>query len=162
MSKQDKWYDSDDPEQFARGAGWFGLRWGTIFVVAFLILSSVIGAAIWAIGVGSSDIKGRGDAVKTRNSGINRIAAQERFEERYQDILAADRKISVAKQALDVDPKNPTLQTNYTGTVQYCISAVAEYNADARKYTSEAFRAEDLPAVIDDQETTTDCKESIK
>lgn len=158
MPKQDKWYDSDDLSRVQRG------MFGSIafWAIGLTVLLGVISAALWAFGVFSSDIKGRGDATKTKNSGINRIAAQERFEDRFQDIKASDRKIDVAKMALELDPKNPTLQTNYTGTVQYCISAVAEYNADARKYTSEAFRAEDLPAVIDDQDATTDCKENSK
>ena len=41
----------------------------------------------------------------------------------------------------------------------YCLSKAAGYNADARSYLSEDFRAADLPAQIDPNLSTTDCKE---
>lgn len=158
MSKPEHWLDSNDPTRVQRGM--FGSM--TYWVVGLLVLSSLVGIAVWLFGVATSDLKGRGDAAQIKNSGINRIAAQERFEERYQDILATDRKIDVAKTALNADPKNQTLVTNYTGVVQYCIDIVGKYNADALKYTSEAFRTADLPAQIDNHNPATDCKENTK
>jgi hypothetical protein len=127
-------------------------------VIAILILPAVI----WFIGVATSDVAGKGNAIKKKNAAVNRISAQEAFEQSYADIKAADRKVAVAKEALDLDPTDPTLRTNYTGVKQFCIGAVEDYNADARKYTREDFRAVDLPAQIETDpdlaDPATDCK----
>lgn len=139
-----------------RSYAFFGVKW----YIALLGLVAIIGVAVWGFNVATSDAKGRGDALQAKNSGINRVAAQERFEDRYQEILATDRKIDIAANALAVDPEDPTLRTNYTGVVQYCVDIVGKYNADARKYSAEAFRADDLPAVIDNNDIATDCKEN--
>ena len=155
MTKQ-PWYESDNPDRVVRGAV---ARLG-VWTVIVLLAAALLGAGAWAFRVATSDVKGRGDAVVQKNRADNRIAAQQRFEERYADIKAADRRIDVAKAALTADPKDPTLRTNYTGAVQYCISQVGEYNADARKYTAEAFRSADLPSQIDDLDPATDCKEN--
>lgn len=145
-------YESDKPSRWAFGIG------GWIIVI--LLFSMALSAAAWGISVLVSDIKGQGDAIKKKNDAVNRIAASERFEERYQDILAADRRIDVMHNALSADPKSGVAQTNYAGAVNYCLEVVAEYNADARKYTAEQFRASDLPAQIDNLDSATDCKES--
>jgi hypothetical protein len=137
-----------------RGAR-FGLGWWLILVLVALAVS----AGIWALTVASSGPKGQGDALVQKNSAANWTAAQARFEQDYQDILATDQKIGAAHTALQVDPTDPTLQTNYTGLTSYCLSKVAGYNADARSYLSEDFRADDLPAQIDTTLSTTDCKE---
>jgi hypothetical protein len=152
------WHESDDPDVVASGVSKRLALWIVVAVAFFAVLAAVI----WMVGVGTSDLHGSGEAIKQRYNANNRIAAQERFEERFADIKAADRRIDVAKATLDADPADPTLRTNYTGAVQYCISAVGEYNADARKYTAEAFRAKDLPAQIDDTDPATDCKETTK
>lgn len=153
---------SDDERRNVRKDVNFGgrlaLKWG-------LIIAGVVaacGVAVWVFSVTTSDVKGQGDATKTKNSGTNRILSQKEFNDRYQDILATDKKIDPAKAALDADPKNGKLQTEYNGLVNYCFSAVGEYNSLARSYTAEQFRDADLPAKIDDTDPTTDCKETQK
>lgn len=154
---RDAWYESDNPDRVARG---LGIRAGGWIVagVAFFIL---LGAGVWGFRVATSDIRGQGDATVQKNSGTNRIAAQERFEERYQDILAADRRIDVMAAAAKAS-KGETAQVNLTGAINYCIEAVAEYNADARKFTAREFRAADLPPRIDNLDPATDCKETVR
>lgn len=78
------WYESDNPSTVVRGGSWRLALW-IIFVVLFIGLISV---GIWAFGVGTSDVKGRGDAYQTKNSGTNRIRAQEEYVQTYNDILA--------------------------------------------------------------------------
>lgn len=133
----------------------FGLGWWLIVIVIVLAIS----AGIWALNVAASGPKGQGDAIIQKNSAANWVAAQARFEQDYQDILATDQKIVAAHTALQTNPTDPTLQTNYSGLTSYCLSKVAGYNADARSYLSEDFRASDLPAQIDPTLSTTDCKE---
>lgn len=131
-------------------------------IVIILILGGLIGWGIWAITVATSQVRGQGDAIIEENSAENWTAAQARFEELYADIIATDRKIDVAYLALQEDPEDPTLKTNYTGTVNYCLTIVGEYNAEARKFLSEDFRAADLPEQINNNDPDTDCKESLQ
>ena len=62
--------------------------------------------------------------------------------------------------AVKADPGDRTAKQNLTGTTTYCLSAVAEYNAEARKYSSKEFRDADLPDRIDTTDPATDCKPS--
>jgi hypothetical protein len=152
----DKWYESDNPSKVARGGTWRAMIWVGC-VLAFIALISV---GTWAFKVATSDVKGQGDATIQKNAGSNRIAAQERFESMYADIVAADQKIDVFAQAVAASPADKTAQTNLTGTKAYCIQARNDYNAEARKYSAEQFRSADLPYTIDITDPTTDCKES--
>lgn len=150
-----KWYDSDNPTTVVRGASWRSAIWITVAVLFILGVS----AGIWALKVGTSDVKGQGDAARTKNSGTNRIAAQERFEELYAGIKAADQRLDSLAAAKKADPKDFVAATTYTGAVNYCIDLRAQYDADARKYTAEQFRAVDLPAQIDQLDPAFNCLE---
>lgn len=126
--------------------------------IACLVGVFVLSWAGFALSVALSGPKGVGDAIKTKNSASNWTKAQAEFEDRHQEIISADRKIAVHKTALAADPKNPTLQTNFTGVTNVCMSAVADYNADSRKFLMEDFKSADLPYQIDDTNPATDCK----
>ena len=149
-----KWHDSDNPSTVVRGGTWRAMIW-VVAVVVFIVL---ISSALWAFGVFSSPIKGAGDAFKQQQSSTNRIVSQQRFEDLYQEVEAADRKLGPAKAALKADPDSQIKQTEFTGLQNYCIDVVADYNAEARKYLSSEWRAIDLPQKIDSFNTATDCK----
>ncbi|WDS52052.1 membrane protein [Microbacterium phage Caron] len=127
--------------------------------VAVVIGVLAIPAAVWGVNVATAGIKGQGDAHVVKSSASNWTAAQARFEELYADIEATDRKITVAAEQKAADPEDKTAADTYLGTVNYCLSVVGEYNAEARKYLAEEFRAADLPAQIDNHDPATDCKE---
>lgn len=137
-------------------AGRFGLGW-VLVVVLFVTIISVGG---WGLTVLLSGPKGRGDAIIEKNSANNWVKAQKEFNDRYQDILATDLKIDAAKDALKGHANDTVLQTNYNGLVNYCLSAVGEYNSLARSYLAADFRDADLPSQIDPTNSTTDCKEN--
>lgn len=139
----------------ARSIGWRAAVW----VLGILALVVVTGAVWWGIKVATSDVKGQGDALQTKNSGTNRIRAQEEFVQTYQDVLAADQRVDVMWNAAQTNPATVNT-TNYTGAVNFCIQAVADYNALSDKYTSADFRPADLPEQIDSLDPTTDCKEN--
>lgn len=131
--------------------------------IAFAIIGSIV--ALVALGVGAfvlavalSGPVGQGNGIIQKNSAENWTQAQARFETEYAGVIALDRKIEVAATALAVDPTDPTLQTNHTGVQNACISAVALYNAEARKFLSADFRAADLPDQINGTNPATDCK----
>lgn len=139
----------------ANRAGRFSLTWVAV-VVAVCLLAA---AGIWAFNVFVSGPKGQGDAVMQKNSAENWVDAQADFNRRYQDILATDRKITIAKSSLDASPDDQVLRTNYIGLMNYCTDVVAEYNTQARSYLSREFRDADLPEQISTLNPTTDCKE---
>lgn len=151
---REPWYESTDPVRITRA---IGVR----ILLAFLAVG-VLGVIGWGIKVAVSDIKGQGDAVRAKNSATNRIAAQERFEGLYAELVAADQRIDVLAAAVAANPKSVIAQSNLTGIQTYCLSVVADYNAEARKYTARDFRAIDLPAQIDLLDPATDCKESSR
>lgn len=126
--------------------------------VGVLLGIVVLVAGIWALGVVLSGPKGQGDAIKQKNSASNWTTAQARFETQYQSIISADEKITVAAEALAASPDDRTAQQTLQGIKSACISAVADYNAESRKYLSEEFKSADLPYQIDKTDPATDCK----
>lgn len=122
--------------------------------IAGVILASLLGLAvifggIYAIRVAIAPVTGAGDAYIEQQSAENWTAAQARFESYFQEIEATQGNIKIARDALAADPENPTLRTNLSGVLAHCNNTVADYNAEARSYLSEEFRAADLPAQID-------------
>jgi hypothetical protein len=144
-----------------RETGRFG-GWGLIVGCMVLAVVLALSAAVWAFGVGTSDVRGKGNAYKAKNDGVNRVAAQERFENLYADAKAADARLDVLQDATKANPDDAIASKTYTGAVSYCISARAAYDAEARKYSARDFRATDLPAQIDPLDPTTDCKPTPK
>lgn len=120
----------------------FGM--GALWVIGIVVLCGVIGISLWAFGVFTADIKGRGDVTRTNKSAVNRIAKQEMFEQLYADANGYKGKISVARDAVKADPSSIN-NTNLTGIRQQCIDTVQQYNAEARKVTSRDWRSADLP-----------------
>lgn len=131
----------------------------TILVIIAAILGAMLFAAlIFGIRVGTAPFRGQGSAHITKYSAENWTKAQAKFEDLYAEIEGADRKIELAQQAVDADPADKTAQQTLTGTQNYCISVVADYNAEARKYLASDFKAADLPDQISTTSQATDCK----
>lgn len=124
-------------------------------VIGVLVLSGII----WGLKVLTSPVTGRGDAYITKNSAENWTKEQARFEGLYAEIVAQDKMIAVYKTAADAAPNDRTARDNYVGTQAACLSIVADYNAAARSYLAEDFRAADLPEQISEFDPNTDCKE---
>lgn len=125
---------------------------------------AVIGALALIVGgylavVALSQPVGVGNAIIKKNSAENWTRAQAEFEDRYADILATENKLVVACTALRDDPEDKTLRTNFTGLSGYYLTVVGEYNAEARKFLSQDFRAADLPSEITPSRTATECEE---
>lgn len=120
-------------------------RYGAGWIIVVLLFITAIGWGFWALGVASSDVRGAGNAIKAKNTATNRIAAQERFEQRFADIEAAGQRVQTLAAGAKANPEDYTLQVQATGSVTFCQQLVADYNADARKYSARDFRAADLP-----------------
>lgn len=127
-------------------------------VIAGIIGITLLVWAGWAISVAVSGPKGQGDSIKTKNSAENLIRAQAKFEELHQGIQSADQKAELAATRLATTPGDLTLQQQHAGVQSGCISLVAEYNAESRKFLSGDFKAIDLPYQIDSTDPAFDCK----
>lgn len=133
-----------------------------LIVILVVVLGGLTSAGIWFLKVGTSDIKGAGDAEIVKNEAGNRIRAQEGFEKYFQAILAADQTINLTAESLKADPNNLKLKTELMGQKQACVGLVGQYNAKSRSFTQADFRAADLPYEIDTINPQTDCKENFK
>jgi cytoskeletal protein RodZ len=152
---RDEWREA---RRDANRVGRFSVGW----LLIVLLVLGVVGVGVWGFTAAVSDVKGRGDAVTQRNSGVNRVKQQALFNTYYQDIKATDRKLDAAADDLAQDPKDRVLKTNYTGMINYCNDVVGQYNTLARSYLAEEFRDADLPYQIDPNDPETDCKPSIE
>lgn len=130
----------------------------TLIALASLLALALIGIGLWGFRVATSPIKGTGDAAITKNSSANWTAAQARFEDLYAGIIAADRKLDAAAERLAANPDDLTLQQTHAGIQSGCITLVGDYNAEARKYLAEDFKASDLPDQISNNDPNTDCE----
>lgn len=148
------WHESSNPTTVVRSATWRGWIW----VISTVVVVSLVSGGIWAFKVATSDIKGAGDATIEINSGENRIQSQQLFEELYAKVLEYDKNLDVAAAAVKRNPSNFN-QTNYDGLVMTCNAAIEQYDAEARKVSSEKWRSEDLPHKIDTADPLTDCRE---
>lgn len=173
----EKWYDSDDPERFARGAGWFGLRW-TVIISVFVGLLVVAGSVValkwdaWFAGT-------KGDLqTEIRDQDVdNRIRAQAFFYDAFNSIKKFDDQLTDAHTALndylEQTPKPDSSdvvatqlyvqevdsrQTTITGLQQQCRNTIAAYNAEANKILSDEWRDPELPYQIDELSSETDCQ----
>lgn len=122
--------------------GLFGV--GAAWLFSIVALAGAVAITLWAFGVFTADIKGAGDAIKQRNSGINRVQSQARFEQ-----LAAEYDGAVANIAAYGKPATPMQKTELRGLQQHCVNIAADFNAESRKYTSRAWKSAGLPERLD-------------
>ena len=137
---------------------WTTAFWTAFIVVAILGFWLALASAVWGLKVATAGIYGRGEAHRQIESGNNRIEKQELFEGLYADIRAYDDQIQVAAETNTKSPTERNAQ-NLQGLKLVCIDATNDYNAEARKVSSEQFRASDLPPQIDSFDPDFDCKE---
>lgn len=130
---------------------WFGL--GVAGWVAALVVALLLAGGLWALRVGTSGIKGQGDALIEHNSAENWVSAQARFEGLYQEFDSTLVKIANLAPQVAASPDDKTLTTQLNGLRSHCATVAADYNADARSYLSQDFRSADLPDELD----ATDC-----
>jgi hypothetical protein len=144
-----------DPPMSRDDERWFAGRavlW-TAFTLA-LIAAAVI--AVFAFNVGTSDVKGRGDATRIHNSATNRIFAQQDFQQRYNRFKSQDvPNVKTAKDTFLLDPSSVNL-TNLTGAIQFCHSEAGNYNTDAKSFLLKDFRDNGLPKNLDGKKCDVD------
>lgn len=145
---RDEWRDID---RDARRGGGRLILW---IIIAVLVVLA-IGAGIWALNLATSGVRGQGDGVIQKNSSENWLDAQARFEENYQEYESTLVRIDSFHQAHLADPNDAVAKTNWLGSISHCTDVVADYNADARNFLREDFRAADLPESLDPNTCTT-------
>lgn len=130
-------------------------------VIAVIAVWLVIAVSVWGWGVATAGIYGRGEAHKQIESATNRIEKQQLFEQDIADVNKFVEQIrsyaptvssyatQIAGQPDDAIGSHSTelsrRQQNLAAMKLQCINTVENYNAEARKVSSEQFRAADLP-----------------
>ena len=151
-SFEDKW--------ISEGEKWTPKRFKILFVI-LLVICLFGGAVAWGVGVATSDVRGKGDQIVRNNSESNRTFKQEYFEELYADIQGADTQINNTADLI-VATANPEeverLNVVLLGQKNLCVSLTQEYNAEARKVTSQDWRSADLPQEIPTSDPSFDCE----
>lgn len=127
-------------------------------IIGVLVALVLIVWGGFALKVALSGPKGVGDAIIQKNSAENWTKAQAKFERLYAGIQSADQKTELAAQRLAMNPTDLTLQQTHAGVQSGCISLVADYNAESRKFLSEDFKSTDLPYQIETNKPQFDCK----
>lgn len=139
-------------------SGLLGVGYGWLVGLVVIAVVGITTLGLWAGGVLFSPEKGRAQAFEQQQSATNRIFAQQHFETLYGDIKAGDAQLAVFATDEKRFPGNQTWVTDFSGTQALCLSNVAQYDQDAHKYLLKDFRTADLPAQIDPNDPTTDCK----
>lgn len=124
------------------GIGCGAIVGGILAIFAAIVLVWMLVMFSFGIHVATAGLIGRGEARIRIESGTNRIEKQELFETLWADVRKYDAQIKA------VDVTAPHGPENLNGLKLICISTVEQYNAEARKVSSEQFRAADLPASI--------------
>ena len=161
MSDYDEWEsrrDDFDRKPVRTAAKAMTRVW--VLVLVGLALVAAAGAGVWFVRVITSDTRGAGNAEIIKNEASNRIRAQEGFEDKFAAIVTADKNLTLTADALKSKPDDAKLNTELTGQKMICNDLVGQYNAAARKFTQEEFRAADLPRVIEETNPETNCKEN--
>lgn len=143
--------DSSDSRREIDRALWYGMSRGVAAVLLLLLLSGAIGIGLWAFGVFTSDIKGRGDAERQKNQANNRIFQQAQFRSQFETIQGYAVQIRIAAGAVkdaSVQTK-PARETELVGLRQICVDTINEYNARAKQFLAQQFRDADLPERMD-------------
>lgn len=129
------------------------------WIVGIIVVLLLCGWGAYAIKVAMSPVKGAGDTIIKDQGVTNRTQAQERFRDLLAAVKAADKAIDVAAAEVAAHPKDRIAQTNLTGAMQICNTAVEQYNAEASKVLSRNW-LDGYPAEINDADPATDCKKS--
>lgn len=156
---REPWYDSDNPSRVARGAGWRT----AVIVLSIVAFFGLLGAAMWALNVATSDVRGRGNAAIKVNDADNRLFQQGNFHQLYNDVIGYDQRLDQAakdKAAHAGGADASYWDTNYTGLVNQCIATRNDYNAQAQKIVAAKFLDEGLPTSLDPNDPRFDCRES--
>lgn len=142
-----------------------------VLAVVAVLFVIVLPLMLWAAGVFTSGIHGKGEAIKQKNNAGNWTSAQAQFERDYADFTKFQTQATGAQTTLDrfnqehpvnpnAGPGDPTeehrsqLSDDLAGIVQQCGNTAADYNTAARSYLSSQFRAADLPPSLDPADCT--------
>jgi hypothetical protein len=138
------------------------IAWVMGLGLLFLAIWVLFAGLIFGFRVATAGIVGKGEAEIRIESANNRIEKQELFEILYADVRAYDDQINVTFDTLssvtddeDIDFYRQILN----GQKNQCIDATNQYNAEARKISSEQFRDSELPYQIDSLNPDFDCEE---
>lgn len=142
------------------------IPWGRIAVISMVVIvgilafSYVLRLGFFGADVATSGIRGQGGVIIEINKAENRIESQQWFEQVYGDIKSYSQQIVTQEKALagyrqantnkpdpvgNIASEDARLSQVVTGLKNQCVSAVNDYNAEARKVLAEQWRSPELP-----------------
>lgn len=124
-----------------------GLAW----LAAILVVSGLIGAAVWGIRLATADVSGQAGAYRAKVSATNRVQKQEMFEQIAADYDGLLAQIVNTKAALSSasEETRSLRETELLGLRQVCVSTAQQFNAESRKYSARDWKSAGLPASLD-------------
>jgi hypothetical protein len=132
-------------------------------VGGFLVVC-LIGFGSWAASVALSPLFGAGNAVKKVMDSDNMLGQYQHFLSLDKDIRSEAQNAQAAQKQLDdfnkqyppsaaeafqITQQRGNLQAQVSGPQQLCATNVAQYNNDAKAYTSTLFKDNRLPESFD-------------
>lgn len=126
------------------------------------VIAVGISVGIWGFRVATAPIKGTGDTVIMNQNAKNRVAAQAMLRDKYYSIIAMDRNIDQFAATARAHPNDRIAQQNLDGQIIACQAAVQDYNAESGKVLVQDWHDSETPNRINDEDSRTDCKESVK
>lgn len=126
------------------------------------VIAVGISVGIWGFRVATAPIKGTGDTVIMNQNAKNRVAAQAMLRDKYYSIIAMDRNIDQFAATARAHPNDRIAQQNLDGQIIACQAAVQDYNAESGKVLVQDWHDDETPNRINDEDSRTDCKESVK
>ena len=142
--REDKWYESDDPERFARGASWFAGKWIVVAVVFAIGLVGLIGyaAVAWNRGPGMQIEKSKRQVERQVNENSQQYVETQARAMRDQISQYNANAVELAK--LQQDPTANAdvikqLQAAQNGIVVFVKSTAGTISADALPDDIRAF-----------------------
>ena len=126
-----------------------------LITVLFIVIIGILMSALWAFGVFTSPIVGKGEAYKEIQSKEFRLGAYNYFFNQYHSIIGLEGSIDENLATLELLEKGTKeynrILTNVTALKSLRHQAIQEYNANATKeYTAGQFRDAQLPYQIED------------
>jgi len=122
-----------------------------VWVFATLALIAVIAILLWAFGVFTAPLRGQAGAFKQKESAINRVQQQAKFEQiaaDYDGYLVQIQNAQVALKSASAETRAQR-ETELIGLRQICVTAAQDFNAESRKYLARDWKSAGLPERLD-------------
>jgi len=132
------------PRRRILGEAWF---WFLMMILAV----AVVGIGLWAFRVATAPVRGQAGAFQQKESAVNRVQQQAKFEQiaaDYDGYLVQIQNAQVALKSASPETRAQR-ETELVGLRQICVTAAQDFNAESRKYLARDWKSAGLPERLD-------------